>query len=510
LPGYRRSNISLANELFSSVTTVKFIKVEEERIGQLMHALKNLKTAVKTYYEYDEILIEETELFIRVCRKVVGSIRNYSTYFKANNESIVKYFSFTKKAIYADLFKKNIEPIIEIIKYLRKQDHNAYIDTLKRIQISNDITGDNTYLLTKQKIVDEYIEINECEIKVIRDKDFVEAGIYADHVIFLGTSSYFDRKFSEIFYGKNTIFLGYSCFENRLIKRKSFSNLMSQNDSINTIYKNVNLEQGFEGIDYRDAFLIKNEKNSEEAIISQFENAANDSLTEKVEVKLATISYNNHIFLPIRQKVNVIDRESLKITQEKVRDLSIGDLLVFRTQNASGLVREVADKIMGANAGEYRENVEKWKKKLRFNVRRKGIETVSRILKKRYGIEVAKENNVKNWIGSYSIKPSCLNELLEALNFDLKEIQEIINSTDKIVSAHISAGHQISHVLMNELDKNLESLIDENGFYTFESKEFEGATFNIEEVKKISKGTYSIPENEALKIIKRRGVVYGN
>ncbi|MER2008538.1 MAG: hypothetical protein ABS939_13895, partial [Psychrobacillus sp.] len=364
--------------------------------------------------------------------------------------------------------------------------------------------------LTKHRIVERYIKINECKIKVMRDKDFVETGIYADHVIFLGTSNYFDRKFSEIFYGKNTIFLGYSCFENRLIKRKSFSNLMSQNDSINTIYKNVNLDQGFEGIDHRDAFLIKYEKKSEETIISQFENSANDALTEKVEVKLATISHDNYIFLPIRQKVNVIDRESLKISKEKVRDLSMGDLLVFRTQNASGLVREVADNIMGANAGEYRENVEKWKKKLRFNVGRKGIETVSRILRKRYRIEVAKENNVKNWIGSYSIKPSCLKELLEALNFNLKEIQEIVKSTDKIVSAHISAGHQISNILMNEMDKNLESLIDENGFYTFDSKEFEGATFNIEEIRKISNETYSIPENEALKIIKKRGVVFGN
>ncbi|WP_391119196.1 hypothetical protein [Psychrobacillus sp. L3] len=503
MPGYRRANIGLANELFSSVTNVKFIKVEEDRIGQLMHALKNLKTSVKTYYEYDELLIEETDRFIKGCRKVVGSINNYSTFFKENNESIVKYFSFTKKAIYADLFKKNIEPIIELIKYLRKQDHNAYIDTLNRMQIRNDITSDNTYLLTKQKIIDEYIEISGWKVKVMRDKDFVEAGIYADHVFFLGTSSYFDRKFSEIFYGKNTIFLGYSCFENHLIKRKSFSNLISQNYSINTIYKNVNLEKGFIGIDYREAFLMKNEKELEEAIISQFENAANDALAEKVEVKLATISYNYYIFLPLRQKVNVIDRESLKITQEKVRELSIGDLLVFRTQNASGLVREVADKIMGANAGEYRGNVEKWKKKLRFNVERKGIETVSRILKKRYGIEVAKENNIKNWISSYSIRPSCLNELLEAFNFDLKEKQEIIKSTNEIVSAHISAGHQISQILMNELDENLESLIDENGFYTFESKEFEGATFNIEEIKKISKETYSIPENEALKIIKR-------
>lgn len=418
LPGYRKANIDLANELFTSVTNVKFIKVEEDRIGRLMHALKNLKSAVATFYEYDNKLKEETELFIRVCRKVVGSIRNYSTYFKANNEQIVKYFTLTKNPIYKDLFNKNIEPIIEIIKYLRKQDHNAYIDTLSKMQIRNDFTIENTYLLTKQKVMDEYIEINGWTIKVMRDKEFVNAGIYTDNVIFLGTPSYFDRKFSEVFYGKNTIFLGYSCFENSFKKRKSFSNLMSQNDSINTIYKNVNINQGFEGINFKETFLINNKKPEE--IIHHFKNANKDGLVQNVEAKLVTISNNSYIFLPIRQNVNIINCDSLKITQEKVRDLSIGDLLVFRTQNASGLVREVADKIMGVNAGIYRENVEKWKRKVRFNVERKGIETVSRILTKRYGITVAKENNIKNWISSYSIKPSCLNELLDVFNLILK------------------------------------------------------------------------------------------
>nr|WGD90580.1 hypothetical protein P5665_01130 [Bacillus subtilis] len=55
---------------------------------------------------------------------------------------------------------------------------------------------------------------------------------------------------------------------------------------------------------------------------------------------------------------------------------------------------------------------------------------------------------------------------------------------------------------MKELDKHLENVVNENGFYTFESKEFKGACFNIEEIKSISNEIYFIPENEILKIIK--------
>lgn len=499
--GYRRVNLGLANELYSSEVNIEFIKVEEERIGQLMQAIKNLKISVKTYYEFDQVLIEETELFIRVCRKLVGSIQSYSTYFKANNEQIVEYFKLTKKSIYADLFKKNIEPIIDLIKVLRKQDNNAYIDTLKKME-KRKMNGENTYILSKAEVLDKYIAVNESKIKVLNVKEFIEEGIFADHIIFLGTSSYFDRKISEIFYGEHVSFLGYSCFENRLIKRESFSNLISRNNLINTIYKGVNLDKGYIGIDFKESFLKKDEKKSEDAVISQFENAVNGILGEKVEVKLATISHNRYIFLPVWQKVNVINRESLKITQEKVKDLSIGDLLVFRTQNASNLVREVADEIMGIHAKKYRLSLERWKKKLRFNVEKKGIRKVSEIFRNRYDIKVAKENNIKNWISSYSIKPSCLNELLTAFNFNMQEKEEILNAAKKINSAHISAGHRISQALMKELDGNMESIIDENGFYTFESNEFEGSSFNIEEIKKISSETYSIPENEALKIIK--------
>ncbi|WP_445491603.1 DISARM anti-phage system protein DrmE domain-containing protein [Niallia sp. 03133] len=500
--GYRRANLDLANKFYSSPVKVEFLKVNEDRIGQLMHALKRLKYEVKIYYENDQLLLEETKAFIEVCSKIVSTLSNYSTYFRENNGLLVNYFTLIKKRIYADLFKKNVEPIIDLIKALRKQQNNAYIDTFVKVINEKQISSKNIYILTKKKFSDEYIEINDMKYKVMVDKEFEDLGVFTDVVIFLGTPNYFDRKFSTIFYGKQTIFLGYSCFENRLVKRKAFSDLINHRHLINTIYNDVTFDRGFLGLDFKETFSTGMEKKSEESLINQFKNLADIPLEEKLEVKLAIISHNNYIFLPIRQKVNVIDRDSLKIAQEEVKDLSVGDLLIFRDQNASSLVREEADKVMGIYAVEYRKNLEKWKKKLRFNVNRKGIEKVSRILTVRYGISVAKENNIKNWMSKHSIKPSCLEELLEAFKFDPHEKTKILNAADETRKAHISAGHHISRTLMKELDKNLENVIDEMGFYSFESKEFEGAFFNIEEIKKISNETYFIPENETLKIIK--------
>lgn len=497
--GHRRSNLDLANKLYSSPINIEFVKIEESHIGSLIYALKELQNEVKAYYEHDQVLLDETETFVRVCRKVVGTLCNYSAYFKENNDLIIKYFTLTKKQVYADLFKKSIEPIINIIKILRKQENNSYADALSQLLIEKQISPNNTYILTKKNSPNEYIEINHTNYKVMRDKEFVSLGIFADVVIFLGTPNYFSKKFSTIFHGNKIIFIGYSCFENRLVKSKSFLNLINDDHLINTIYEDVTFEKGFSGLDFKETFTKETIKKSEKILISYFENFSPEG---NIEVKLATISHNDYIFLPIRQKVNVVDRDSLRVFQKEVEDVVIEDLLIFREQNASNLVREEADNIMGANANEYRESLEKWKKRLRYHVRKKGIKAVSKILIDRYKLSVAKENNIKNWMSNQSIKPSCLSELLKALRFDPQEIKEILNAATEIRSAHISAGHHISRTLMNELDKDLENIINENGFYRFESKKFEESFFNIAEIEKISDETYFIPENETLKIIK--------
>ncbi|WP_434177895.1 DUF7764 domain-containing protein [Bacillus stercoris] len=500
--GHRRADLGLANKFYSSPVKVEFIQVEEDQIGQLIQALKDLKYEVKTYYEHDQLLLEETGAFIQACRSVVGTINNYSTYFRENNELIVKYFTLTKRRIYADLFKNNIDPIIDLIKTLRKKQNNAYVETLLKLVNEKHLSSENTYILTKKKPSDELIEVNGLKYKLMEDKEFIDLGVFADAVIFLGTPGYFDNKFSKVFYGKQTIFVGYSCFANRLVKKKSFSDLINSNHIINTIYKNVNIDKGFAGLDFNETFVKGRIKKSENSLINQFESITNISLGENVEVKLATISNDNYIFLPIRQKVDVIDRDSLKISQEAVKDLSAGDLLIFRDHNASSLIREEADYIMGVNAERYRESLEKWKRRLRYNVKGKGIDRVSKILRRSYKVSVATENNIKNWMSNNSIRPSCLDELLQAFKFNPEEINEILSAASEIRSAHISAGHHISRSLMSELDKDLENVVNENGFYTFESKEFKGACFNIEEIKSISNEIYFIPENKILKIIK--------
>jgi hypothetical protein len=504
LLGYRRANLELANHLYKTPTSIKFIQIKEDLIIQLMETLKNLKNEVTLYYEHDEVLLYETDQFIKVCRRVVGSVQNYSIFFEGNNAEIIKYFTFTKRSIYSDLYEQMVKPIIGVIKILRNQSHNGYLEKLAELVTQLPKENVNVYIITKHRLSEEVIKVDEREMKILRDKEFIDSGIFVDCLFFIGTPSYYDRKFSEVFYAKEIVFLGYSCFENRLVKNESFSYLIKKDLIINTVYRDLIIEKGFVGTDYRTTFDTPLEKQDVERITTELGRKIVPT-SEKVEAKLATISNGLYILLPVSQKINVLNRETLKVHQEPTKTIAVGDLLVFRSQNGSTLIRDVADQIIGEQATFYREHLEKWKKKLRSNVEKKGVSIVSKILRIKYQIKTATENNVKNWISSYSIKPNCLKEILDVFNFEEQQKQEILRSADLIFRAHISAGHKISQSLMQEMNLNLENILDEKGFYTFESKEFEGASFNIEEIYKVSKETYLVPEQDVLKVLKRGG-----
>lgn len=500
--GSRRANLELANHLYKTPITISFIQINEDLITHLMEALRSLKVEVRTYYPDDEVLLKETDYFIKTVKRVAGFIGDYSTYFRTNNGEITKYFTITKRKVYSDLFRNYVKPIIELIRVLRNEHRNGYLDKLTEFisQIPNENT--NVFIITKNQLSDSLLEICNRKIPVVSDKELIDSGIFVDILFFIGTPSYYNEKFSEIFYAKEISFLGYSCFENRLIKRESFSDLINKTEIINTVYRDVTLQKGFEGINFRETFDKPLFEQDDEKLITEFE-GNNTSSSEKVEAKLATISNGFFIFLPVGQKINVLDRETLMVHQESTKELVVGDLLVFRSHNGSNLVREVADQILGQDAKIHRNNIEKWKRKLRININNKGISVVSKILRKKYKIKNGTENNVKHWISTYSIKPQYLKDILDALKFEEQEKGEILRSANLIFSAHISAGHKISHSLMEEISSNTEKKLDESGFYKFKSKKFEGASFNIEEIKKISKETYSISSQDVLKVIKR-------
>lgn len=501
MSGHRKANLSLVNHLFNTESQIMFEKVNYPQIKELALYLKNLKDYVDSYYTADELLQEETKQFMTVCNRVFGTIQDYYTFFRENDNEIKYFINFTKRKVYLEIFRDAVEPIINIIRELRNIETNAFLTHIDLIITSQKKNFENTVILTRNKIIDSKIQFGEISIRIMNYKQFLDEAIFVDNLIFIGTSNYFDKKFSELFYAHKIYFMAYSIFENNLYPTMSFEKIIPEDQRINTIYRKVKINPGIKGVSLKEISNEKLTKENEEIIVSKYEMQEKESI-DFIETKLAFISNNNYVFLPTIQKINVIDRDTLKITQAYIKEIEKGDLLLFRTKDATTFIRDIADEILGKDATIHRQNIEKWKYKLREIIELNGIQKVSRVFRKKYKLDTAYIYNIKYWVSNFSIKPKCLPKLLNIMNFKEEEQKSILSSAKLITSAHISAGRKISNSLMNELDQSLESIIEEKGYYTFESLEFKGVSFNIEEIQKLSEKNYFIAEKDILKIIK--------
>lgn len=505
LSGNRRLNVPLVNGLYDISESVSFINIDEPLISDIFRLIGDLRNEVKMSYPDEEILLYEVDNFTKILSGILGTLEYFDEYMNRNDQAIVKFFSWVKFR-YKEIFLTKVTPIVQGLKKIRIQKSNGYLDKLNEI-VGNKNSTQDLYILTKGTPYIREIQINNLSIKVYKSSEFINIGRLADELYFLGSPSYFDEKFSEIFFAKKTFFVSYSCFENNLIKRNSFQDLIDST-AINTIFDHINIQKGTSGTNYKKSFDEPLKKFDPQQIIDAVTKNQTDD-TNSIMVKVATLSNNHFIFLPLNQKLNTLDEDLLEIKSINTNDLEKGDWLVFRSQNGTQLIKEVADKILGASSKIHRDNINKWKMRLKKNIESKGLNKVCRILSNKYKIDTAREINLKYWVSPYCIKPRALKEILKALKFPESEIVKILESAAKIGSAHIEAGHKISQAIMLEIDETVVNAMEEKGFHKFHSKIFEGASFNIEEINSISNKTFNVSENEIMKIQKRLEVMYG-
>ncbi|PJK16181.1 hypothetical protein CQS04_09720 [Chryseomicrobium excrementi] len=498
--GYRKANLALVNQLFTTNCHIGFEKASHQNVDELIYKLISMKNYIDSYYSNDEILLLETTNFLNICRRILGTIENYCDFFINHDNEIRHFINFIKRH-YKQLYEDEIDSIIMTIRTLRVLEENAFRTSIEKMLGAKKFLPEETVIITKMKLPINKLQVGNISIRMMNEKEFLKQGNFVEVLIFIGSPNYIDLRFSEVFYSHNLYFIAYESFENKFIKQDSYQKIIAAENQLNTIYRNVSIEPGTDGVKLKELSNELTTKENEIKIISQYEKHDKEDLTI-VEAKLAIISNHNFIFLPLRQKINIIERETLKILQSPIKEIGVGDLLLFRTQNANKLIRDVADEILGLEAQMHRENVEIWKRKLRKLIRINGIEKVSRVYRKKEGLEAAYIHNLKYWVSDFSIQPRCLSTLLNELNINKEQQLEIQNSTKLIVSAHISAGRKISNSLMEELDQNLENIIEERGYFAFTSNVFDGTTFNIEEIRKLSNETFFVQEKDTLKIIK--------
>lgn len=154
------------------------------------------------------------------------------------------------------------------------------------------------------------------------------------------------------------------------------------------------------------------------------------------------------------------------------------------------------------NTEELRKIQFKWKEKLKRLSQKFGVNRLAQILRTKYSIQSATPNSLKNWMKEDTIEPRPLEELLTVMKYSDQEKKQTIMATKEIRSAHQKAGRLISNKLMKDISSEMLETLKEKGYHTFESKEFNDVTFNIERVIYVDNVVKDISINQVMKLHK--------
>ena len=236
--------------------------------------------------------------------------------------------------------------------------------------------------------------------------------------------------------------------------------------------------------------------------IEEQKNTIEVNSQDAVDACIIHLENNRFLFAPRDSKIRVFSpNEQINfIKQITFRDIEEDNYIIIRNERDTKLIAEVADQyVLKSKAKIYRELQNEWKEKLRVNVENKGIGKVSDILMRKYKIKTASIASLRSWCNEDSICPTELPKILKALKYEDDKIKEVHVIMKKIQQAHIKAGRVISEKLMSELSVNILRELQEKGYYTFMSTEFNGVSFNIERIVSIDRETYLIAPYNLMK-----------
>lgn len=474
----RGLNIESFNFIYEDTKYVEFKHVSRHEIKILYECLRKCQLEIKKQYENEDYLIEIFQDIKKSLKRFFNSFDLYNIWLERYLVKIIKQFKELKTQ-YEQLFETYGKPIVEALKVIKESYSNTNF-----LQIEVESYIDNRL---KQCIItrfDSSIQ-NIKGVPVLRAFEYLKERKIYDEVFIIGSPDFYDERFSKLFLAKKTYFISYDIFQNKIRKSALFKNI-SKNNIVDNLFNNIEIAKSLEGNIFELDFGKEKEAQfQKDEIIARHEsNGKKINAIDRVEANLIVLHNSCYTFIPIDSKMRKIDCETLQLSSTKIKDLEIGDWLLFRNNTNTDLIIEVANQLLGEEHVNHRKWQKKWKTRLRRLIEKNGEEKMIRYFKKN-GITTANLQNLRNWIKEESISTQSFEYLLTSLRFDEETQKEIQESSRILTSTHIQAGRFITKQLLEELDETvIENLIDD-GYATFTSPLVEGASFNIEVVEEI-------------------------
>ena len=488
-------------------SNINFAHVKNNRLSLFAESLEKYRKEVQGRYDNDLHLSEVLNLLRRVFFKLTGSFLPYNKVIsiEVQNELLKKFFQI--KNSYPELFSSSVIKIAKVFKEIIEAKENSMADYLQS-HLNNKLHNTQKIaIVTKRALsLDEKkqfigdIIVNH-DINFFTENSFRKEISIFDEVIYIGSPNYFGEYTRTTFKGSVITFVSYNMFTNFIKLKGEFEEII-KNGTYSTLYNQVTVGEAIQ----KKVTINLEEKESLNIAVNKFldeQKGSGINSSDTIEASIVFLENDRFLFAPQDSKIRVFFPEEKNnfVKQKNFNEVEEDDYIVIRNESDTKLIAEVADQILKSKAKDYRLTQKKWKKRLLYNVEQKGINKVSQILSKKYRLKTASTVSIRNWCNENSISPTELPKLLKALKYTEKEVEEIHRKMKEIRRAHLKAGRLISGKLMNELSIEIFQELKEQGYYTFTSKEFDGASFNIERVVSIDRSVYYVAPYNLMKTI---------
>lgn len=487
--------------------TVLFNHVESSELLPFANSIEKFKLEIQNRYENDDHLVEVLNLLKKIFFKLASSLLPYNNVINKDSEDHVLSKFIQIKKSYPELFTKVVIPIAKSFKQVIESTDNCLYEHLCSYINSKAEAGLKVAIVTKKAItIEERLLIQNRLKSFLKVSYFTENSFRKDietfdEVVFVGNPAYFGEYVKNTFKGKIVTFISYDIFTNSISPNKIFEDI-DKKGVYSTIFDNVSFG---EPIQKRSNITLEQEdllNNAVSKFLEEQKNTLEVNSHDAVEASIVYLENDRFLFAPKDSKIRFFspNEKGYFIKQLNFKDVEEDDYIVIRNDRDTKLIAEVADHdVLKKNAEKYRHLQNEWKDKLRYNVKKKGIRKVSEILLNKYHISTASVASLRAWCNEDSICPTELSKILKALKYEEVKIRETYETMKIIQLAHRKAGRIISDKLMSELSNDILKELQEKGYYTFMSKEFNGASFNIERIVSIDRSRHLIAPYNLMK-----------
>jgi len=489
--------------------TILFKHVESNELLLFADSIEKLRLEIQNRYENDDQLVEVMNLLKKVFYKLAGSLLPYNKVINKDTEVKVHSKLIQIKKSYPKLFTDVVIQIAKSFKRVIESTNNNLFEYLCNYINSKAEVGLKVAIVTKRAItIEERLLIQNWLRSFLKVSYFTENSFRKDietfdEVVFVGNPAYFGEYVKNTFKGKTVAFISYDIFTNSISPKKIFEDI--DKNVYSTIFDRISFGEPIQ----KKSIITLEQVELLNTAVSKFLEEQKNSLEvnshDAVDASIVYLENDRFLFAPKDSKIRVFapNEKGNFIKQLNFKDIEEDDYIVIRNDRDTKLIAEVADHdVLKKNAKKYRLLQNVWKDKLRFNVKKKGIRKVSEILLFKYHISTASIASLRSWCNEDSICPTELPKILKALKYDEDQIRETYETMKIIQLAHRKAGRIISDKLMGELSNDILSELREKGYYTFMSREFNGASFNIERIISIDRSRHLIAPYNLMKPMK--------